>query len=181
MGTTLGLIEAKRQERLAVLASQRESERADAEAMERHRADAETKSAIGFRNQALDALRAATGDDVEKLIGAKKELSANEREYLEAIVKRWQGFAKQSETDVDARVYQAEGHFRVASLWQKLGRREEARAEYQLAREGRTLLVEQFPTEPAYRQDLAKTQINLAILLAELGKRSEVQAAFQSC
>ena len=121
VGTTWGLIEAQKQEAVAnaargeeTLARQREARRADAEANERKRADDEKERAVRFRNQALDALRATTGPDVEKLIGSKTELSANEREYLEAIANRWQGFAKQSGTDLETREYQIEGHFRVA-------------------------------------------------------------------
>ena len=129
---------------------------------------------------ALDALRAMTSTDVELLIASKTEIGANERNYLEAIAKRWQGFAKQSGKDLDTRVYQAEGHFRVALLWQELGRREEACAEYRAACTGRKALVEQFPAVPAYQEDLAKSHLNLAILLAEMGKRDEAQTEFQS-
>ncbi len=95
-------------------------QRADAKAKERKRADDEKRWAIHIRDQALDTLRAATGTDVEKLIAAKSELSANEREYLEAIAQRWEGFAKQVGDDVETRELQVEGHFRVAFLWRQL-------------------------------------------------------------
>ena len=136
-GTTLGLLEARRQTGIArereVEAKKQEAEavaqaalaRAEAEAKERARAaeavqraaaEAEKKKAVEFRDKALDALRAATGPDVEKLLGEKKELTANEKAYLEAIARRWQTFAKQEGTDEQSRAIAAEGHFRVASL-----------------------------------------------------------------
>ncbi|HEX3314775.1 MAG TPA: serine/threonine-protein kinase, partial [Gemmataceae bacterium] len=179
-GTTWGLVEARRQQRLAEDASDREATRANSEERERMRADEEKQRAIRFRDQALDALRATTGDDVEKLLGSKKGLGAGEREYLEAIVKRWQGFAKQSGTDADTRAYQAEGHFRVAALWQKLGRREDARSEYESACAGWDGLVEQFPGVPTYLQESAKSHLNLGILLAELGKTDRAQKEIRS-
>ena len=184
-GTTWGLFEAQRQEEIAIaakvqeaLARQRESNRADAEAKERQRADEEKQRAIRFRDQALDALRATTGTDVEKLIASKTELSDNEREYLEAIAKRWQGFAKQSGTDVETREYQAEGHVRVAYLWRRLGRRDEAEAEFQAAIDLQKRLVEQFPDKPDYQQDLANTHANLGDLRKDRGKTQEARAEY---
>jgi eukaryotic-like serine/threonine-protein kinase len=207
-GTTIGLIEARRQRSVAVAETEakeqarqaeaeqrgiaeaaaiaereaklREQARADGEARERKRADVEKERAIRFLDRALDTLRATTGDDVEKLIGSRKELAANEREYLEAIAKRWQDFAKQSETDAEARVFLAEGHFRVASLWHKLGRVEEACTEYRLARDARETLRKQFPTVQEHQHELAKTRLNLGILLAERGFKDEGQVEIQA-
>jgi hypothetical protein len=118
-GTTFGLWRAKR-----ALRDEAEQPRI---------ADVEQTKAIEFRDKALDALRATTGSDVEKLIGEQKELSRNEREYLEAIAKRWQVFAKQEGADEQSRAVRAEGHYRVGSLLLKLRRRDEARREYEQA------------------------------------------------
>ena len=156
VGTTWGLLEARQ-------ARDRESARADGERQAKEQAEEEKKKAIAFRNQALDALRATTGTDVEKLLGAKKELSANEKAYLEAIAGRWQMFARQAGTDEQSRAVQAEGHFRVAYLWQKLGRREEARSEYERAVVLREKLAADFPAVPDYRSDLAISHNNLGV------------------
>ena len=184
-GMTWGLFEAKRQEGIAIaakgqetLARQREANRADAEAKERKRADAEKQRAIRFRDQALDALRATTGPDVEKLLASKTELSANEREYLEAIANRWQGFAKQAGDDVETREYQVEGHFRVAFLWRQLGRRDEAQAEFQAALDLQRKLIDQFPDKPIYRHDLATTYNNMGNLLKDRGQGEEARISY---
>jgi eukaryotic-like serine/threonine-protein kinase len=166
VGTTAGLIEARRQARLAAA-------RADAEARERERA-------VRSGAQTLEALRAATGRDVELLIGSKPVLSATERQYLEAIAARWQAFARQAGTDTATRGYQAEGHFRVADLWTRLGRLTEARGEYEVARDLRAGLVVEAPDDPERRRAMGETHINLGVLLLRFRDdraRTELEAA----
>jgi serine/threonine protein kinase len=127
LAVSLGLMQrAIHAERIAVENEQQALANAEQERLAKVEAEAEKRKAIKFRNQALDALRATTGTDVEKLLGAKKELSVNERQYLEAIAGRWQTFARREGTDEASRAVAAEGHYRVAYLWQRLGRREEA-------------------------------------------------------
>jgi tetratricopeptide (TPR) repeat protein len=155
VGTTLGLIRAERARA--------------AEEKQRDIAEAEQKRAVEFRDKALDALRATTDEDVQKLIGEKKELGANERAYLEAIAKRWQVFAAQEGDDEQSRALRGEGHVRVAFLWDKLGRRNEARTEYEQARDIRQKLAAEFPAAIDYQYDLLKTHSLLADLLTNLG------------
>jgi eukaryotic-like serine/threonine-protein kinase len=52
IGTTRGLIEAKRQERLALTAQQQEAERAEAEAKERRRGESAEAEALTQKKQA---------------------------------------------------------------------------------------------------------------------------------
>jgi serine/threonine protein kinase len=151
------------------------AQRALAEANE-NEAQAQKKQAIEFRNKALDALRATTGVDVERLIASKKELGANERAYLEAIAKRWQAFAAHEGTDQETRALRAEGHARVADLWIRLGRRDDALVEYEKAREIRQELAKGFPAVPEYQSDLAETHYNVAIVLRAKGRREEALA-----
>jgi serine/threonine protein kinase/tetratricopeptide (TPR) repeat protein len=172
IGTTWGLLAARQ-------ARDREAARADGERKAKEQAQEEKKKAIAFRNQALDALRATTGIDVEKLLGAKKELSSNEKAYLEAIAGRWQAFARQGGTDEQSRAVRAEGHFRVAHLWHKLGRREEARLEYERAAAIQEKLAADFPAVPGYRRNLAQNHGNLGNLLTGLGKRAEAQQQYR--
>ncbi len=168
VGTTVGLVRAKHA--LAAEASQR----GIAEANEKE-AKSQERRAIEFQNKALDALRATTDSDVEKLIAGRKELGTNERAYLEAIVKRWQAFAAQESSDRTTQALRGEGHFRVAQLWRRLGRREESRIEFERALETRGKLAAQFPEVPDYQNDLAHTHNNLGTILAGLGKRDEAR------
>ena len=172
VGTTLGLIRADR-----ALAAEAE-QRGIAEANERE-ANAQKQRAIEFRDKALNALRATTNQDVVKLIGGKKELGTNERAYLEAIAKRWQEFAAQEGSDEQAQALRGEGHYQVANLWNSLDRRDEARLEYEHARDTRRKLTAQFPDVSDYQIDLARTHINLGFALVRTGKRDEAQREWE--
>jgi serine/threonine protein kinase len=170
VGTTLGLLRAEdaraaeEKQRGLAEASEREAQARKVEA------EAQKQRAVEFRDKALDALRAASDEDVAKLIGEKKELGRDERAYLEAIAKRWQAFAEQEGDDEQAQTLRSEGHVSVAILWDKLGRREEAVAEYEKAEATLTELAAQFPDTAKHQRDLAATLNNLAVLLKDLGR-----------
>ena len=174
VGTALGMIRAQR-----ALAAEAE-QRGIAEANEKE-AEAQKQRAIEFQNKALDALRATTDADVEKLISGKKELGANERAYLEAIAKRWQAFAAQEGSDEQSQALRGEGHHRVANLWRKLGRRYEAGKEYEQALDTRRKLAADFPAVPQYQSDLALTHNSLANQLFEVGKRGPGGRRIPAC
>lgn len=193
VGTTVGLLEAMRQTAFArqqeTLAKEQTAlARKEAEAKElawteearqRGLADIERKKAIEFRDKALDALRATTSEDVEKLLGEKQDLTANEKAYLEAIAKRWLTFAGLEGADEPSRAIAAEGHHLVAYLWQKLGRREEARPEYERAIAIRKQLAAEFPAAPKHRHDLAISHSNLGHLLQGLGQAVEADKQYR--
>jgi serine/threonine protein kinase/tetratricopeptide (TPR) repeat protein len=124
------------------------------------------RKAVEFRDKALDALRATTGEDVEQLIGSKPALGTSETAYLEAIVKRWQAFATQEGGDESSRAIRAEGHHRVGRLWQKLGRPGEARPECEKAVALREKLAADFPAVPQYRTELAASHSDLGNLFS---------------
>jgi serine/threonine protein kinase len=172
VGTTIGLIRAEQAQ------AEEEKQRHIAQDQEQE-ADAQKKRAIEFRDKALDALRAMSDEDVEKLIGEKKELGPNERAYLEAIAKRWQTFTAQEGDDEQSRGLRGEGHSRVAYLWAQLGRLDEARVEYIRARDIHQKLVEQFPAVPKYQRELARTHHNLGNLLTELGQGGEARGEYE--
>jgi serine/threonine protein kinase/tetratricopeptide (TPR) repeat protein len=144
-------------------------------AKQRDIAEAEKTRAIQFRNKALDALRATTGEDVQKLIGAKKDLGPNERAYLESIAKRWQAFAAEEGDDEQTRALRGEGYFQVAVLWHTLGRRQEARAESEKALDILGKLAAQFPEAPDHQRRLALTHRLFGTQLRELGERDKAR------
>jgi serine/threonine protein kinase len=186
-GTTWGLYRAEERrveaekaredeatQRSIAEANEAEAMRAkEEEARQRALADSAKVRAIEFKNKALQALRATTGEDVEKLIGEKKELTANEKAYLEAIAKRWQSFAAQEGTDLEARNLSGEGHFRVAELWDILGKQEESVQELEKAETVYSKLTEEFPAVVECSMSLASTYNNLGIRLKNLGRYDE--------
>jgi hypothetical protein len=80
-GTTIGLIEAKRQERLALAAQQQEAERAEAEAKERRRAETAEAEALARKQQAETS--AAEAQKQESEAKEKLALSTAVTEFLQ--------------------------------------------------------------------------------------------------
>jgi serine/threonine-protein kinase len=158
-----------------------EAEQARAKVAEqRGIAEEEKRRAQKAEADTLADYRASTDDAIEQLIGSRPTLGPQERTYLERTLKRWQEFAKRKGDDEHSVALRAEGHFRVASLWDKLSRRDEARREYETARELRQRLVGAFPSVPQYLRDLAATHNNLGNLLAGLGKRDEARKEYEA-
>lgn len=165
--------QAQEQKQLAIQSQRNETRlRKEAEESEKQ-AQEQKRRAVEFRDITLDALRSTTGTDVEKLIGERQSLGPNERAYLGAIVERWQKLASVEGNDEQARALRGEAHFRVGVLWQKLGRRNEARGEYESALQIQEKLASDFPASGDYRSSLATTQNNLGLLLSDLGERDE--------
>ncbi|HEV3025846.1 MAG TPA: serine/threonine-protein kinase [Pirellulales bacterium] len=164
LGTTFGLVRAD-QRRI-------EAEKARAaEAKQRTIADAAKKRAEQAEAETLADYRASTDDAIEQLIGSKPELGPQEKTYLEKTLARWQTFTDRQGDDERSRAIGAEGHYNVGRLWQKLGRRDEARADYERALATWTNLTEQHPDLPGYELSLARCYNSLAALLAEVNQR----------
>src|SRR5206468_4148805 len=133
------------------------------------------KKAVQAEADTLADYRASTDEAIEHLIASKPALGPHEKAYLEKTRKRWQAFADRVGEDERSRAVRGEGHFRVAYLWLKLGRHDEARAEYERARDIQQKLAEQSPAVLEYQRDLADTHNDLAVLLAELDRRDEAR------
>jgi serine/threonine protein kinase/tetratricopeptide (TPR) repeat protein len=150
------------------------------EAAQRKIADAEKKKAEQAEADTLADYRASTDDAIEQLIGSKSDLGPQERAYLEKTLKRWQAFAARQGDDERSQAIRAEGHRRLGYLWQKLGRREEARVEYETARDLCNLMAAAYPTVPEYLHLLATVHGNLGVLLRDLGQDDAARAAYET-
>ena len=93
VGTSLGLLRAQSQRRVAVRAQE----------------DALRQKQIAQRAEdaTLESYRASTDDAIEKLIISKATLSQQERQYLDGALKRWQAFADRQGDDVRSRAIRA--------------------------------------------------------------------------
>jgi serine/threonine protein kinase len=193
-GTTFGLFRAEHRraeaeqaradeaaQRQIAVAEKKKAEQARAdEAAQRQIAVAEKKKAEQAEADTLADYRASTDDAIEQLIGSKPDLGPQEKTYLEKTLKRWQAFAARQGNDERSQAIRAEGHFRVAYLWAKLDRRDEALTEYETARELRKKLAAAFPAVPGYQQELATTHNNLGLLLADLGQRDAARTEYET-
>lgn len=172
---TIAMYKAQRQEVIARNETLAKEKALLAEGEQRKIAVQEKKMALDFRDKALRALRATTNEDVEKLLGEKKELSVNEKAYLDAIARRWQGFAEQEGNNEQARALRAEGFSNIASLKLLLGNINDTLINYQQAAGIYQKLSTEFPATFEYRERLAAMQNEMGILLRKLGKISEAK------
>ena len=172
-GTTFGLIRAE------IRRAEADDARAN-EAAQRSIADAQRKKAEQAEADTLADYRASSDEAIEQLIGSKPSLGTQEKAYLEKTLKRWQAFAARQGGDELSRYIRAEGHYRVAYLWAKLGQREKSRTEFVTARDLRKKLTDDFPGKSQYRHELAFTQLNLGLQLEGLGLRDQALTEYES-
>jgi eukaryotic-like serine/threonine-protein kinase len=173
IGTTFGLIRAdaaRRAESEQRLIAEHKQSEAEAERARAEKAEAET----------LADYRASTDDAIEQLIGSKPELGSKEKAYLENTLKRWKEFASRKGDDEHSQSIRAQGQFRVARLWQKLGRKHEAVAEFEAALDTYKKLTVQFPAMGLNQSNMAGAHYNLAVLLYSLGKPEDAQAEWRA-
>ena len=165
---------------VAIRATEEAQAAAAAERVATAAAEAERRRAVKAETDTLADYRASTDDAIEQLIGSKPDLGPHEKAYLENALKRWQAFAARQEDDEHSRAIRSEGHMHVAMLWSRLGRKEEARTEYLIARDIRKKLAEQFSTVPEHLFALAATHNNLGLLLVDLGNSAEARTELQA-
>jgi len=163
-GTTIGLIRAEQQKRLA-------TEAANSERKAREKAE----QARDLTRQALDAMTStATGD----ALTTQKEISADQKKFLAEVLKYYQQFAGEKADDEPSRARTAAAAYRVGRIELRLGRNEEAADAFQMARDGYASLTADFPTKPEYRRELGGNHTHLGFVLLEQLKQSEAGEEF---
>ena len=177
-GTSVGLVVANERRKEADQARQNEAEQRIEADRKRAEADRERLRAEAAEDQTLADYRASTDDAIEQLIGSKAVLGPRERAYLENTLKRWQTYANRQGDDAHSRATRAEGHYRVARLWQRLGEQATARRAYEAARAIQLDLVVTHPYEPVFAHALADTLYRLATLLRETGEWDRAKREF---
>jgi len=139
-------------------------------------AETRRKAAVAAQQLTMGVLRSATGEDVGKLIGSRKDLGPNERAYLEAIAGRWDQFSRAVGDTAEARLIAAEGATHVAYLRMMLGEDDAAAAGYRAAAARLEKLTAGDPADPDHRRELGKVYSNLAKLLCGQGRVTEGEA-----
>ena len=171
IGTTLGLVEARNQTRVA------EQEARDKE--EARRKEAEQRELAERANrQAYEALKAFTDDLMGKVLGSRTRLTDTEKAILDNARKQWEVFARSKGTSPEARVVRADGAMNLALVQFRLGLFAEAEANERLALDLRAALAAEFPDVPRHRYDVARGHQNLARTLRGTGKGPEAEAHF---
>ncbi len=185
--TGYGLLQAKRQQRIAeaqralALQHQQEAQR------QRQLAEANFRRAAAERDARTQALREAvlaldtTTDRVVEQQLARSALSEENRRFLQRLIRHFQRLAQLSGDDRDSLRIQALGHGRVGSILHLLGEAEPARRSLEQAARLYDRLLEQEPEDETFRRGQARVLNNLAILLAEQGQGAEAEALLQRC
>jgi serine/threonine protein kinase/Flp pilus assembly protein TadD len=96
-------------------------------------------------------------DTVEKRLPGGKELTAADRQFLANALAFYQEFAEQNSDDPQVRLQMAKAYRRVAGIHEQLGQAERAAAAYQQALTVSKKLDVDFPNDPDYRQNLARS------------------------
>jgi len=169
VGTTLGLLEARRQTGIAQGEVEEKEKARVAEAEQRAAANAEKRKAQDSEEKAMDTFRESTNDGIEQLIGTKRELGPMEKDYVTRTLERWKAFAARSGDDERSSAIRGEAHSRIGSLWYQLGRSDEAKKELQTAREIYVRLVDAYPATLIYQVQLASVLHDLAISIGNEG------------
>ncbi|HEV3437501.1 MAG TPA: protein kinase, partial [Gemmata sp.] len=199
-GTTLGLIEARRQaeakeralvaETLALVAEQEQRRIAEAneaqanlataaeQAAKEREADQRARAEAAYARTAdvLDAMTSeVTGDSLE----TQKALSEEQKKFFTGVLTYYKEFAATKGNDEQTRKRTAIAAYRVGLIESRLGRKKESATAYRMARDLFEKLAADFPNVPEYRDGLAGSHISLGVPLHDLGQVAEAEEQFQ--
>ncbi|HEY1375656.1 MAG TPA: serine/threonine-protein kinase [Gemmataceae bacterium] len=156
---------------VGVVAWHRERARA-AVSSERDRAVAARKRT----REALDAMvSGVTGDALSR----QKELTPEQRKFLEAVVTYYVEFAAEPGEDREGRDRLARANFQLGKIYARLGEKEQGATALARAVELCGGLCDDFPAVSEYRSGLVRSRYNLATLLVGLGRGAEAEAALR--
>ncbi len=122
------------------------------------------------RQQAFAALRSMTDDVVEKKFSQGTVLTEDDRAFLRGIIEQFDAFAAIKGDDADSRAVRAEGRLRVGLMRRRLGEFQEAENDYDQALSIYQQLAADFPSQPEFRRNLAKSYSDRGNLLSDTGR-----------
>jgi len=180
IGTTLGLVEAKHQKRIAVAeAVEKENARA-AEVQQRRQAEGQRDRALKAEAQAEANFRQAheAVDDMytqvaEKWLAQQPHLEGVQREFLQKALRFYEQSAAEAGSDPATRFERARACRRVAEIQYRLGARAQAESAGLRGIELLEKLAEEFPAVPEYRRELADMLPKMVAVLSSFGRHPE--------
>ncbi len=171
VGTSLGFVRARENEKAAREFAAGESRARAAETEQR-------KAAERANRQALAALRSFTDELMGQLLGSKDKLSDTDRAILRNAQKQWEVFAESKGDSPEAREIRAEGAAELSIIQHKLGLTVEAEASDRAALDLRAGLAAEFPDEPRYEYAAGLSHWNLGNNLRSTGHRTEAETHY---
>jgi hypothetical protein len=118
-----------------------------------------------------------SNDLVETMFAKQADLDETQTAFLRKVLGFYEGFTQQSAETAEARFIRAKGYYQVAHLRALLGEHGAAVAGFRQAEGLLEALAAEFPDMADYRQKLARTEGNVAVELAKLGKEAEAETA----
>jgi tetratricopeptide (TPR) repeat protein len=157
LGTTLALMEAR-------------SQRAAAEANADRAGKAQERAEQGFAKakEAVEHYLQAVTNDAD--LTHQRDSHGLRKKLLDAAVPFYQWFTEQKPGDAASEAERGWAYFRLAFVRSEMGEKEAAVRDYECAQTIFLKLMEDCPTVPQYREDLAKADNNLGNLLKVLGQ-----------
>src|SRR5207302_3541228 len=139
---------------------------------ERARADANLQKA----RAAVDAMLTEVG---QKQLAKVPQMEPVRRTLLEKALRFYQGFLEENSTDAAVMRETAWAYDRLADIYEKLGRREQADEALHGALRLQEQLTEHFPDELIHRQEQAVILDNLGNLYRKMGRPLQAEESYQ--
>jgi tetratricopeptide (TPR) repeat protein/tRNA A-37 threonylcarbamoyl transferase component Bud32 len=173
VGTTLGLLEARRQEGIA--RTETAAKELALEAAQQQRQAAQDNAAL-----AENVLNTMTSELTEKALLTQQAVTADQKVFLQEALKYYRELARAKADGEAARARVAQAAYRVAVIEMRLNRKEESAAAYRTAAELYGRLAADSPGSPAYRVAEASSRHMLGQLLNDLGRRGEAAEQYRA-
>jgi serine/threonine protein kinase len=143
------------------------------------RAEAEHARAAANYRQARDAVDQMLTEVGHKRLADLPLIDEVRKNLLQKALAFYRKFLDENQDDPALEQETGHAYQRVGDIQHLLGQSGEAEKAYREALVIRERLAAQFPSQPSYRADLAKSQNNLANLLFAIGRRPEAEAFFR--
>jgi serine/threonine protein kinase/tetratricopeptide (TPR) repeat protein len=129
------------------------------------------------RTQTRAALDLSSSAVIDDWLARQKELLPEHKKFLEQMLNSYEELARDTGQDELSRAGVARAHWRVGNIRMRLGQTAEAHGAYLRSRELYQQLLADFPTVPAYMQELAQSHNSLGILLGATGRAEDAERA----
>jgi serine/threonine protein kinase len=130
------------------------------------------------RKRTSEALDAMVSQVIEDWLGRQKELTPEQKAFLEKVLVSYEEFAQETGQTEEARSSVAKAQYRVGVISTRLGQIDRAEAAFRRSQELSKQLTAEFPTVTQHRYELGLSTRILGLLLRDLGRYSEAETEF---
>jgi serine/threonine-protein kinase len=145
------------------------------------RTDAEEKRdlALAARKRTREALDAMVSGATGDALTVQKELSPEQKTFLESVLGYYQEFAAEPGEDRESRERLAMAHYRLGTIRRRLGQAQDGAKVFRRCVELYEKLATDFPAVPEYRLKLARSRNKLGDLAHDLRRLADAETEFR--